>query len=645
MICVSSVYVYPGSVTLKTGEWYYGAWAEVCPTYATCREVRWYSSNTNVASVNATTGYIYARGTGTARIYAQATDGSGRSDYLNVYVTSSSIKVSYVELNRSVLYLEKNETYTLSATVCPYNASNKTLNWSSSNGNVATVSGGKITAKGNGYASIRATAADGSGACDCCDVYVTGNTLVTSVSVSPSSKTMTAGSSAYLYETVCPTNATNKCVMWSSSNSGVVSVNPTSGLIYAQKAGTARIYATAQDGSGKQGYCTVTVMAPIKVTSIEVCPTTETMNVGETAYLNVTVYPYNATNKRITWCSSNEDVACVDYYTGQIYANEVGTTVITATSVDGSYTSSSIITVYSTDPFHHSNIEYLRIKKYDRTAYGGDGDITTIVTKSVLNNETYFEAFAADRSSVAFKIDNSLKNELRQQESLFQSTAIMFTVPFYIHLAKLGVDEMASNGIIENEGPEYYGIWASESNRLLLEANKISNQIQLTLAVVTLVYSIYNIVSAIKTAKMSLNTTKTFDSISYKATVSEADNLFNELSANGTKYTKENTMWIVRKYDGSICWLESGNTSAGFKHILNRHPVSEFSSFNVSSEVGLSSLIYNTVSTQAPIGTYGSGGLVYSFGNQKYLNIVISNNGYIVDAYNVSNSISGIVFY
>ena len=308
-------------------------------------------------------------------------------------------------------------------------------------------------------------------------------------------------------------------------------------------------------------------------------------------------------------------------------------------------TAGASTTIISSDPFHYSNIEFVRIKKYDMTSYGGDSDITTIVTKSSLNSDQYFEAMAADRANVAFVINKSLKNELNRQVTLFQDTAIMFTVPFYFYSAKLVVDDMVSNGIINNNSAEYYGIWASEANRLLRKANKVSNQIQLTLAVVTMVYSIYNIVSAIKAAKMSMNSTKTYYSANYKVAVDSADELFNELSALGTKYSKENTMWIGRRIDGKICWLETGNASSGFKHIINGHPVNSFSSFNVSSEVGVSSLIYDAISTKTPIGTYGAGGLVYSYGGNKYLNVVISANGYIVNEYNVSNDISGINFY
>ena len=100
MICVNSVRVTPGSVTLQAGKWYYGARAEVCPLNASCRSVRWWSENPNVASVNASSGYIYARAAGTVTIWATAIDGSGCRDCMTVLV-KSAIPVESVELARS----------------------------------------------------------------------------------------------------------------------------------------------------------------------------------------------------------------------------------------------------------------------------------------------------------------------------------------------------------------------------------------------------------------------------------------------------------------------------------------------------------------------------------------------------------------
>ena len=342
---VYSVNVYPSSTTIKTGNWYYGAYAVVNTSSNCCTDVEWYSDSPSVASVNKSYGYIYGISPGTAKIYARSTVDSNKKDYITVTVTSGTICVDSVTLNRSSISLEKGDTFTLSATVCPTNATNKTISWRSTNTSVATVSGGVVTAKARGYAYIYAEAQDGSGEYDSCYVNVTEDILVTSVTVSPSSKTMNIGASTYLYETVCPTNATNKCVKWSSNKTSVATVNPDTGLVIAQGAGTATITATAQDGSNKKGYCTITVNAPIRVTGVEVCPTSLTMNVGDIEYLCASITPSNATNQTVTWCSSNENVATVGLYTGKITAKSFGETVITATSIDGEHSDSLLLNV------------------------------------------------------------------------------------------------------------------------------------------------------------------------------------------------------------------------------------------------------------------------------------------------------------
>ena len=345
MICVNSVSVYPKSISLKVGTWSYAAYAEVCPSNADCKEVQWHSDNSSVASVNSSSGYIYANGVGTAHIYAAATDGSGCSDYLTVTV-SNTVPVTSVTLNRSSLSLEEGQRASLYATVCPDNATNKSVNWTSSNNGVATVSGGVVTAVSKGSARIAATAADGSGCCDRCTVVVTGDIMVTNVSVSPSSKSLTVGATCYLYETVIPSNATNKTVLWSSSNTNVATVNPNSGLVTARGAGLATIYATAQDGRGKRGTCSISVSTPVSVTSINVSPKQKTLSPGETTTLRATVCPCGASGS-VIWSSSNTSVATVGTYTGIVTAKSHGTTTITARTANGSKSNTATITVDS----------------------------------------------------------------------------------------------------------------------------------------------------------------------------------------------------------------------------------------------------------------------------------------------------------
>ena len=89
---VYSVNVYPSSTTIRTGNWYYGAYAVVNASSNCNTGVRWYSNNTSIATVNASSGYIYAKAPGTTRIYAQSTVDSSKKDYITVTVTSGTIK-------------------------------------------------------------------------------------------------------------------------------------------------------------------------------------------------------------------------------------------------------------------------------------------------------------------------------------------------------------------------------------------------------------------------------------------------------------------------------------------------------------------------------------------------------------------------
>ena len=341
MICVNSVNVYPSRIAIKTGTWYYNVHAEVCPTNATCPNVTWSSSDPSIAIVHPTSGYIHGGRPGTATIYATATDGSGKRGCCTVTV-SQRIYVNSITLNTFQISIQRNNNYLLTAEVCPSNADNKAINWCSSNTEVATVSGGRVYAHKKGAAVITAAAADGSGTEAKCYVNVTENYLVVLITVEPACKTLAVGESVFLRETVYPNHATNKEVCWSSSNEYIATVNPTSGFVAAKHAGTATIYATAQDGSGKRGCCQITVIPPVHVTGITLCPQEQSIRIGETRQLEAVLSPANATNRSISWCSSNPDVVSVGYYSGIIRALSEGTAVITATASGGFQASCTI---------------------------------------------------------------------------------------------------------------------------------------------------------------------------------------------------------------------------------------------------------------------------------------------------------------
>ena len=344
MKCVNCLQVSPKTVSLQRGKWYYGMSVQVFPSDADCRCATWHSENPQVASVNASSGYIYAQSAGTVRIYATATDGSGCRDFVTVTV-KDSIPVESVTLNRTSLTLEKGKTATLGVTICPTNATNRNVNWTSSNNGVATVNNGIITAVSNGSARITATAADGSGKSASCMVTVTGDTLVTSISVSPNCSTMTAGSTRVFHATVYPSGATNKGVTWSSSNETIATVNPNSGMVTAKRAGNVQIRATACDRGGVYGVACLQVSVPVAVTGITVYPAKKTLGLDETVSLRATISPSNASNKSVFWSSRNSAVAIVDSNTGVVTPNSAGVATIVATSADGRYEASCEIVV------------------------------------------------------------------------------------------------------------------------------------------------------------------------------------------------------------------------------------------------------------------------------------------------------------
>ena len=169
---------------------------------------------------------------------------------------------------------------------------------------------------------------------------------VTGITLNKTSLTLTEGGSETLQATIQPSNATNKTITWSSSNTSVATVD-SAGKVTAVKAGTATI--TATSNNGKKVNCTVTVNAKtVAVTGITLNKTSVAFNVGGSETLQATIQPSNATNKTVTWSSSNTSVATVDS-AGKVTAVKAGTATITATS-NNSKKASCTVTVVEKQP-------------------------------------------------------------------------------------------------------------------------------------------------------------------------------------------------------------------------------------------------------------------------------------------------------
>ena len=185
---------------------------------------------------------------------------SGAYDYRITVVGSggggSGIEPTSIKFSSTVKAIEVGESVQLTPTVLPANAE-YTLTWSISDKYVATISqDGLLTGKSAGAADLKVKADNG--------VYAMLRVVVSepkpeSVSVSPSSVTLTVGQSRYLTATVYPSNA-SQLVTWTSSNANIASIS-SSGKVTAVNAGTAII--TAKTSNGKSATCTVTCKAAI----------------------------------------------------------------------------------------------------------------------------------------------------------------------------------------------------------------------------------------------------------------------------------------------------------------------------------------------------------------------------------------------
>lgn len=251
---------------------------------------------------------------------------------------SSYAAATNIRMNISQATIQSGGQYQLSAIITPADAS-KSLRWTSSNPNVATVdNNGLVTGRSSGTSTITCTTTDGSNLSASCTITVA--QLITSISMQGSLE-MNTGNTYRLSVSISPASATGKSLKWNSSNGNVATVS-SDGTVTAKSPGTANITCVTTDGSKKSATCTVTVKQG--VTGITLNKTSATIGVGNSTQLTANVSPSNATNKSVKWNSSNTGVATVNG-NGQVTGVGVGTTTITCRSSDGNATASCTVTV------------------------------------------------------------------------------------------------------------------------------------------------------------------------------------------------------------------------------------------------------------------------------------------------------------
>lgn len=274
----------------------------------------------------------------------------GENRSVTLYAVWAVIPVTSITLNQTSASLKKGETLTLTATVAPSDAANKSVTWSSGNTSVATVStSGVVTAVGEGTAVITVKTADG------------GKTATCTVAVAH-----THNYTGTYYETAHPHKAYSKCSCGEINYTGATQ---------------------------KVTSCT----SCYPVTGVTLDKTTATLKKGETLTLSVTVSPSDAANKAFTVTSSNPSVMSAKYRIGicvgdlfdgstctashcEFTALSAGSTTLTFTTEDGQKTASCKVTV--TEPVVNAKAKFTLSE-----ASGRPGD-TVKITLSLKTEET-----------------------------------------------------------------------------------------------------------------------------------------------------------------------------------------------------------------------------------------------------------------
>jgi len=227
----------------------------------------------------------------------------------------------------------------LIATVLPEDAHIKDVIWTTNNPAVATVVNGKVKGISVGTATITVTTKDG-GYTDTCVVTVEEPLMPpTSITVSPKTFALKTGDTYTLTAEVKPTTA-NQTVTWSSSNNAIATVDAY-GVVTAIGAGKTIITATTVNGLSATSTITVTLYIPVEEVIVD--PASCTIPLKGAKVLKATVSPTNATNRTVTWSSSDITIATVNA-TGIVTAKNINGTVTIYATADG-ITGTCIVTV------------------------------------------------------------------------------------------------------------------------------------------------------------------------------------------------------------------------------------------------------------------------------------------------------------
>ena len=228
-------------------------------------------------------------------------------------------------------------TETLSVTIVPDNANDKSVTWTSSKPEIATVENGMVKALSTGETVVTVVSADGKVSADCHVKVIT--PAITDVEFDVSSMELVVGSSDTVKVSTQPEGIAADQLVWTSDKTEVATVE--NGIVKALSVGKATITASTEDGQVSDSL-EVNVV-PVWVTGIVLSDGNISLVTGQSKTVRATVSPENATDKNVSWVSSDSSVATVN--NGTITGVSAGTAVISALSADRRASKTCTVTV------------------------------------------------------------------------------------------------------------------------------------------------------------------------------------------------------------------------------------------------------------------------------------------------------------
>lgn len=350
--------------------------ATVLPADADAK-VSWKSLNKSVASVDAN-GNVEALAAGKATIVAEA---GGKIAQCMITVNEPVVRVESVKITKYTDQMTVGDEFTFEAVVTPDNATNKSIVWSSANKYVIAIGqDGKAEALGEGTVEISVKSVDGDKTDKCVVIVKPAEVPVQSVTITNKNNagaiTLTKGESMTLQASVAPANATEKAVEWSVSDPKVLSVDQ-NGKVTAVGGGSAKAVVKTKDG-GKTDECQFVVVVPVESVAITSAPEGLKLTAGEQFQFTAVVNPEDATDKALTWVSSETSVLTVDA-SGKAVALKAGKAKVTVTSADGKKSDSREITVEAADVVIPVTGVAFNFDYVDVTI-GGEADLSVTIT-------------------------------------------------------------------------------------------------------------------------------------------------------------------------------------------------------------------------------------------------------------------------